>query len=264
MLDASIGTGEPKAKKARKTVKEHLTAKSPSDIFVEKVNSLDVESLKAQYVDDQLLHYQPKGEDSPDFNLTLVASDHLTPGEHNASFSLVETTSRHDYERSAFGWHPRRKRREMLEPEMRYLFVRRQDAQPSIEKYEELDIDSNIAGFLSFMITHDSSPSMPVLYIYEIHLAESLRGLGLGAHLMHAVESIAKNIGVAKVMLTCFLSNKNALGFYESHGYGKDVCSPEDRKTRNKVVKVDYVIMSKLVEGGEGKSASPGKTSAGG
>jgi hypothetical protein len=46
-------------------------------------------------------------------------------------------------------------------------------------------------------------------------------------------------------MLTCFLCNKKAYRFYADHGFLKDACSPEDRKTRNKLVPVDYAILSK-------------------
>ena len=103
----------------------------------------------------------------------------------------------------------------------------------------------SVLGFLSFMVDHDSSPSVPVLYIYEIHLAESLRGLGLGNHLIQVTERLASNIGLDKVMLTCFLCNKKAYRYYTDRGFVADACSPADRKTRNKVVAVDYVIMSR-------------------
>jgi len=97
------------------------------------------------------------------------------------------------------------------------------------------------------MMTHDSSPSVPVLYIYEIHLDAKLRGKGYGVYLMELAESVAAKTGVEKVMLTCFLSNEKALAFYGKRGFGRDVSSPDDRRTRAKVVKVDYVIMSKSV-----------------
>ncbi|EME49170.1 hypothetical protein DOTSEDRAFT_118324, partial [Dothistroma septosporum NZE10] len=155
----------------------------------------------------------------------------------NHCFSLIESTSREDYERSSFGWHPTRKRREMEESEMRYLQVYK-NREGERETFE---------GFLSFMITHDSSPAVPVLYVYEIHLTEDARGKGLGRFLMDKAESIAHKIGVQKVMLTCFVSNTIARNFYDRLGYRTDACSPEDRTTRRKVVKVDYVIMSKAV-----------------
>ncbi|KAF2206637.1 hypothetical protein CERZMDRAFT_52779 [Cercospora zeae-maydis SCOH1-5] len=158
-------------------------------------------------------------------------------------FNLIERTSRHDYEPSSFGWHPKRKMREMKEKEMKYIILRDSSPQESLR--------GSVSGFLSFMLTHDSTPSMPVLYVYEVHLDESARGKGLGRSLVGMAENIARRVGVEKVMLTCFKSNVKARTFYERLGYDVDVCSPEDRKTRNKVVKVDYDIMSKDVTGDE-------------
>ena len=64
---------------------------------------------------------------------------------------------------------------------------------------------------------------------------------------MDLAESIAENVRVEKVMLTCFLSNRKAHSFYAKRGYVADVCSPEDRRTRKKIIKPDYVIMSRVL-----------------
>lgn len=215
--------------------------------LVEDINALSIKEFQSRYVDEDILEYHSDRTSPPStFNISLVAADWLAPGEYNAAFDLIEETSRSDYESSTFGWHPRRKRREMLEPDMKYLLVRRKGTEPTIERREDVgDMDTSILGFLSFMVDYDSSPPVPILYIYEIHLAESLRGLGLGNHLMHATDLLARNLGLQKVMLTCFLCNQKAHRFYTDHGFLKDVCSPEDRKTRNKIVPVDYVILSK-------------------
>lgn len=215
--------------------------------LVEDINALSMEEFRSRFVDEDMVEYHSdRTSSSSAFNISLVAADWLAPGEYNAAFGLIEETSRADYESSTFGWHPRRKRREMLEPEMKYLLVRRKGIEPTIERRKDVgDMDTSIPGFLSFMVDHDSSPPVPILYVYEIHLAESLRGLGLGNHLMHVVDVLAQSMGLQKVMLTCFLCNEKAHRFYTDHGFIKDVCSPEDRKTRNKTVAVDYVILSK-------------------
>jgi RimJ/RimL family protein N-acetyltransferase len=55
---------------------------------------------------------------------------------------------------------------------------------------------------------------------------------------------------VTKVMLTCFLSNTQAMKFYAGVGFVKDGISPEPRKLRyGKVFEPDYMIMSKRVRG---------------
>lgn len=131
---------------------------------------------------------------------------------------------------------------------MRYLLVRASSDSGSKDLVNgNVEQQREIAGFLSFMLTHDSTPAVPVLYLYEVHLLPHLRKLGLGAHLMRVVEEIALAVGMEKVMLTCFVANERAYEFYRRRGYEKDVCSPEDRTTRKKVVKADHVIMSREV-----------------
>ncbi|KAK3114463.1 hypothetical protein LTR53_007195 [Teratosphaeriaceae sp. CCFEE 6253] len=184
--------------------------------------------------------------------IALKSTAELTPHELDTCFHLIEQTSRHDYAASTMGWHPARKRKEMRDREMRYLLCHASSAatSPSITASTSPPgsaAERRVEGFLSFMLTHDSLPSTPVLYIYEIHLHLSLRRLGLGAHLLRLAESIAREVGVRKVMLTCFNSNTSALGLYSRKGYGRDVCSPGQRRTRGKVVEVDYVIMSKVI-----------------
>ncbi|KAK5740031.1 hypothetical protein LTR17_004928 [Elasticomyces elasticus] len=216
-----------------------------SEDIIKKVNALKATEFRDQYTKPLEFHYKPRQSDSPSehanplgqaFYLTLHSPRVLNPEEMAECYNLVETTSRDDYEASSWGWHPARKIREMNEEDMRYLVIRSCDVK-----------DREIKGFLSFMFTYDSEPRVPVLYVYEIHLVEGLRKVGLGAHLMKLAESFAKRIGVEKVMLTCFLSNQKALDFYAKRGYMQDASSPEDRKTRNGVVKADYIIMSKKV-----------------
>ena len=223
--------------KRRKNVDEEL---------IDKANSMTTDEFEMQYIDSEGLEYSTRDTAfARGFKINFVSSANLTKDELNACFKLVESTSRPDYDSSSWGWHPKRKKREMKEDEMRYLLVRSARG----EEHRDGGPIDRVEGFFSFMLTHDSTPSVPVLYIYEIHLEQSLRKVGLGTHLMDMAERTAERVGVAKVMLTCFLSNEKAHGYYKRRGYVTDVCSPEDRKTRNKVVKADYVIMSKDIEG---------------
>ncbi|KAK6414220.1 hypothetical protein LTR81_011935 [Elasticomyces elasticus] len=216
-----------------------------SEDIIKQVNALKATEFRNQYTEPLELHYKLRQFDSADEHanpsgqalyLTLHSPRMLNPEEMTECYDLVETTSRDDYEASSWGWHPSRKIREMNEEDMRYLIIRSCDVE-----------DKEIKGFLSFMFTYDSEPRVPVLYVYEIHLVDSLRKFGLGKHLMKLAGSFAKRIGVEKVMLTCFLSNRTALYFYSRRGYMQDASSPEDRKTRNGVVEADYIILSKKV-----------------
>lgn len=67
--------------------------------------------------------------------------------------------------------------------------------------------------------------------------------------LMGLLEIIAWNIADAeKVMLTCFVRNRNALAFYRRLGYETDEYSPPPKILRNGTrVASDYVIMSKPI-----------------
>ncbi|GIZ39472.1 hypothetical protein CKM354_000285400 [Cercospora kikuchii] len=226
-----------KRKSANEVEEEPSSATAPSrgHDLIEAVNKLSEEDFKEAYLAEE--DWSPFVSFDSQFRFAKT----LRQDELQKCFDLIERTSRHDYEPSSFGWHPKRKMREMKEKEMRYIILRDSSLQAPSE--------AGVSGFLSFMLTHDSTPSVPVLYVYEIHLDNSTRGKGLGKSLMGMAESIADRVRVEKVMLTCFRSNVKARAFYEYLGYEVDICSPEDRKTRNKVVKVDYVIMSKDLTG---------------
>lgn len=110
---------------------------------------------------------------------------------------------------------------------------------------EEEEEKEEIAGFCSFMLTHEDAHS--VIYIYEIHLSPQARGQGLGKILMEVVEGVGRQVGVEKAMLTVFVENQAARRFYEEKlGYGLDKYSPRPRKLRSGGLKeVGYVILSK-------------------
>ncbi|KAK1067012.1 hypothetical protein LTR74_006726 [Friedmanniomyces endolithicus] len=222
--------GGPSAKYARKG------RSTDNDDVVERTNALSIEAFRERYIpEDQLIHRpQTPGEtheqgmpldramSATNIHMAFGSAQGLKPDELSQCFALVEQTSKQDYETSSWGL--------------------------ASETQAPSSIGDCVEGFLSFMITHDSHPPVPVLYIYEIHLVESLRRVGLGAHLMQLAEEIARRGGLRKVMLTCFLSNVKARRFYEKRGFTRDICSPDDRQTRERVVQIDYVIMSKAVD----------------
>ena len=250
---------------------DSTNSSSAQDPLITTLNALPTCQFRDRYIPADVLHYTSRARHSEELRTVAIdfkAASDLSKEELSSCFNLVETTSRTDYEPSSWGWHPGQKRHEMREEGMRYLLVREPVASSDFDGPGGYGADlkgaETVAGFLSFMMTHDSSPSVPVLYIYEIHLEAGLRRSGLGAHLMGIAEDIARNTGVEKTMLTCFLSNERALGFYRGRGYGRDVCSPEDREMRRKVVKVDYVIMSKDVVRGLGKEVDGKATSSSG
>ncbi|KAK3674959.1 hypothetical protein LTR78_005303 [Recurvomyces mirabilis] len=254
-------TGSPNHDSNRPSKKQKAGEKE----LIKSLNALQVAGLEGQHFDPAWLHYVPQPRtiaqpilsphpEQRSYTITLISASQLLTSEVTACFDVISSTSKTDYENSTFGWHPKRKLKEMRENEMRYLLVRSQapssaasTTSPPTTNQETAARTEPIEAFVSFMATHDSDPPVPVLYIYEIHLLPHLRKIGLGAHLMHIVESVAESMGVRKVMLTCFLSNEKALAFYKRRGYVKDICSPGPRKTRGRVVEPDYVIMSRDV-----------------
>ncbi|KAH7412422.1 acyl-CoA N-acyltransferase [Cadophora sp. MPI-SDFR-AT-0126] len=178
---------------------------------------------------------------STPYTLTLTPSSALSPTDFTSCFNLIERTSSDDYRHSKDGWNPRAKKREMRLLDLKYLLVRRH------EKEDGGNGEGKVEGFVSFMPTWEDG--VPVVYCYEIHLGEGLRGTGLGKTLMHYLLTIGKAIpSVKKVMLTVFTRNERAVAFYRKLGYEKDEYSPLPRVLRNgTVVEAEYVILSRAV-----------------
>jgi len=195
---------------------------------------------------------------APVVRFELVESGmELTKEDLESCINMVEATSGKDYRASSIGWHRSAKMEEMMDLEMIYLLLR-EDPKPSVtQQYTPNPVSppcaqsSRILGFLSFMLTNDDPPHQDreVVYIYEIHLDESLRRRGLGSALIRFAENAAHCCGITKTMLTVFSANAGARALYERLGYGKDACSPRDKVMRRKVVKADYMIMSKELGG---------------
>ncbi|KAI2638359.1 acyl-CoA N-acyltransferase [Xylaria nigripes] len=168
------------------------------------------------------------------YTLSLINSKSLSSVDFEACFDLIEETSRADYESSAAGWKPDRKRTEMRSPDLRYILVK--------------DTEGVIHGFTSLMPTFEEGE--PVVYCYEIHLKPMLQRTGLGRLLLSFVESVAVHTPpIKKVMLTCFLSNHKACSFYRALGFTEDPISPVAKKLRfGREFVPDYAIMSKGVD----------------
>lgn len=107
--------------------------------------------------------------------------------------------------------------------------------------------EGRILGFISFMFDYDDPPynDREVVYIYEIHLHDGLRGQGIGSDLIRFAELVATSCDITKTMLTVFTANTGASGLYKRLGYSKDECSPKLRATRTSIIQPDYQIMSK-------------------
>ncbi|KAI3324881.1 acyl-CoA N-acyltransferase [Xylariaceae sp. AK1471] len=168
------------------------------------------------------------------YSLGLFGAGNLSSIDLDACLHLIEETSRADYESSTTGWNPAKKLVEMKSPELRYILVK--------------NPEGIVRGFTSLMPTYEEGE--PVVYCYEIHLKPELQRTGLGRLLMSFLESVAAHTPpVRKIMLTCFLSNQQALTFYKTFGFTEDPISPMPKKLRyGREFVPDYIIMSKAVD----------------
>lgn len=81
------------------------------------------------------------------------------------------------------------KRRELVTPEARYIFV--YEASSNEEKVI-LEGEHSLVGFVHYRFTLEEE--MPVLYVYEIQLESRAQGKGLGKFLMQLLELIARKV----------------------------------------------------------------------
>ncbi|EKG09740.1 hypothetical protein MPH_13173 [Macrophomina phaseolina MS6] len=228
--------------------------KTDPETLIDRINALSPAAFAQRFFppSSTLLRYR-------DYEITLKSVTTIADGDFSSCFKLVESTSAADYKSSSRGWRPRDKLREMREDHMRYLLVRESRSHPAKSadsdrashdgEPSELDtstVGNDIVAFCSFMFTIEDD--YPVVYIYEIHLAESHRRSGLGRHLMRIVEHCATEGAVDKAMLTCFRCNTLAMAFYTKLGYEEDEFSPPAKRLRGGKIKLpSYLIMSKRV-----------------
>ncbi|KAL1892781.1 N alpha-acetyl-transferase [Sporothrix stenoceras] len=177
------------------------------------------------------------------FSITCASPANMDEETLEECFELVEITSSNDYEMSTQKWRPGHKRKEMRSPDLKYIVVRgpQHAMTPKNPK-------GPVLAFTSLMPAFEEGHA--VVYCYEIHISRWLQGDGLGRLLLGYQSIVAHNLGppVSKVMLTCFLSNYYALGFYKKLGFKVDESAPKTRELRGgKTFVPDYTILSKAV-----------------
>ncbi|XP_010271137.1 PREDICTED: N-alpha-acetyltransferase 40 [Nelumbo nucifera] len=113
------------------------------------------------------------------------------------------------------------KRREMVAPEARYIFVREA---PTASINENSTKESNMAcihltgdgdplvGFVHYRFIVEED--VPLVYVYELQLEARVQGRGLGKFLMQLIELIARKNHMGAVMLTVQKTNVSAMNFY--------------------------------------------------
>ncbi|WJX71977.1 N-terminal L-serine N(alpha)-acetyltransferase NatD [Trifolium repens] len=116
------------------------------------------------------------------------------------------------------------KRREMVDPEARYIFVHEvvnSNADDMTTVLTEEDTSTSrqedsgpLVGFVHYRFVLEED--VPVLYVYELQLESRVQGKGLGKFLMEFIELIAQKNCMGAVMLTVQKANLSAMSFYMS------------------------------------------------
>ncbi|PIA63796.1 hypothetical protein AQUCO_00201255v1 [Aquilegia coerulea] len=114
------------------------------------------------------------------------------------------------------------KRREMVAPEARYIFVREDpnaiatdisSLSENMEKHNCWIGDGNpVVGFVQYRFVVEED--VPVAYVYELQLEGRVQGKGLGKFLMQLIELIARKNRMGAVVLTVQKANVSAMNFY--------------------------------------------------
>ena len=83
------------------------------------------------------------------------------------------------------------------------------------------------------MIRHEwcGPDYVPVLRINHLYLAQSLRGMGVGRHLLQIIESVAAEAEVEAVFVRCFEAGQRSIGFFQHLSYAKDTKFQDDRRS---------------------------------
>jgi ribosomal protein S18 acetylase RimI-like enzyme len=215
------------------------------------LNSLPLEKVKQILIPPEYMTFSPAKQPDAAFHLDFYAAAELPVDDYWRCYALLKETSKDDYKLSTRGWHPDHKKREMKEKNMRYFILRREQTSGDRSEAGGDHVEPEEYAFLSYQLDDDetSTPDerIPVLYIYEIHLTESLRALGLGRHLMKLAELIAAKAAMEKLELSVFRRNANAESFYRSLGYETDETSPQPRRIRGRTIEPDWLVLSKPV-----------------
>ncbi|KAL6256282.1 N-alpha-acetyltransferase 40 [Pogonomyrmex barbatus] len=204
-------------KKARKTRRQLLAEKAATQQqLINKANT------QANPLEALQKFHEYVTKDNKTIKLTCVRARDATWTLLSWIFDIMERNMKDMYERSSWGWNAAEKRSELTEETAWYL----------VASYEDKHL-----GFSHFRFDVDNGDV--VLYCYELQLEPSARRKGLGRFMMSALESMAYQNQMLKVVLTVFKHNPSAIQFFYALGYKLDNSNPPAS------AHLDYIILSK-------------------
>jgi len=181
------------------------------------------------------------------FRVEHRAAADLTQRDRDRAMALLDANMPQHYPGK---WETRGRRdkaREMVEGGARYLLAYPEGGEGAGGGGDAGDGSAaggagpaEAAGFVQYRFLEDDGD--PVLYLYEIQLAEDARGCGLGQHLSGLCQALAEAAGMTRVVLTVHRTNEGAERFYRRLGFTPDRTDPEVCNPRSQA---GYRILSK-------------------
>lgn len=162
-----------------------------------------------------------------DLKIEYQPSDNINPEDMDQIFTLLKVNMESLYEKSAWGWDEMKKKSELTHEDARFLIAKNNEGK--------------ILGFSHFRF--EVEINYPILYCYELQVADEIQKKGLGKYLMNMLLLIAFKYKLVKVMVTVFTHNAPALDFYlKSLSFRRDETCPYEEEDKC------YVILSKCLE----------------
>ncbi|GAA5863550.1 hypothetical protein JCM1840_000058 [Sporobolomyces johnsonii] len=159
-------------------------------------------------------------------------------------WDLFECNMRSLYESTSEGYDASAKRKELFHPDSRFVVLRSASApSPDVPKAaSSTPLGYSIFRFDTEETASDDDELCDVVYCYELQVAASAQGRGVGRILMEVLGRVGSDCKMDKVMLTVFKANTSAISFYEKIGFSLDEIDPSEYEGGDSA---DYTILSK-------------------
>lgn len=127
--------------------------------------------------------------DRAGLDLAISFTSKMTKDEIKWAFAQCKGNMEEKYDRSGYGWDDDDKRKEFTEEGARFFIIR--------EKSTKAGVTGRMVGFAHFRFSVqgdiiDQMVGTPTLFLWDIHLDETVRRKGLGKHVMMLLELIAR------------------------------------------------------------------------
>ncbi|TVU28705.1 hypothetical protein EJB05_20256 [Eragrostis curvula] len=204
--------------------------------ILERKKAVEELIRKAVAVKDQLAHF-PAFHKYQRNDLTVYLEsgrgDQLTLPMRKYIQNLLKVNMEKPYG-SEWPSEEKVKRREMVAPEARYIFVKlysnglitenSMKEDEGVERIHAACSEDRLCGFVHYRFVVEED--LPVVYVYELQMEPSAQGKGLGKFLMQLIEQIACKNQMGVVMLTVQKANSLAMAFYTKLRYVISSTSP--------------------------------------